>query len=977
MRYLLLLACALCLSLACQAPAPTPVHAQAAPNDDVTAKVKDAVGRARRLREFGMPLLAKEQLDQARKLAPTDNALLLEYLRLYTQPGGIALDDMDLQKRESWAIVKPLVDANPQDYDTCLEIGNWLFQTAVPGIPPNVRNADQLAAALDRLAAEMIVFRQLAAFIAEPKGELPAAAVGKGGLSLVYLARAAKASPGTMKVFELAAYELSLRGFEFERWGRTDEALQPFAEAAHELYELTLPILRKLTTSPEHGASARVEICSLLMRLGRHADAEKEIVAAELLSPGNLTLAGMLLEIAEAREDGAAVIEALERMHAIQADTSSHIALLAAKRVAAKNWPFSHWQAWRELNSQSGLEYISGLQAMQKQLPEFLELHYLDARVKLELALADSDLEGSRVKLEGALKALERCKELEPVFADYSGIAAAIYWHLGQYENAAKAYDQVTKLDPRDSSAAGYAKAARDIHAKRYTAWDWLQYEDVFHRSSDFREKQKELAAIIARSPKFYEAQRLQGIVCFRIGAFSLSHKAYQAALALKAERGETADEEVVEGTARAAMHCDEYEAAAKCFAELHTRRKDPESQYWALLLKEVAAGSDARRAAFKLWVESQLPDQEPASRKRMLEDAIAGDPELAEPLLALGQSLMGTDPTRAESMLKRARLAARCDYGRAEAHIALGRLYFQGQLFAKATAEFETSYALDRRDGTALLLASLCLHEIGEERAAGTTMRKLFTENPLSPLLRPTFEMVHRLNLVPAATGGVRSLHPAYSAGDKLEFTVNLLITGEGGGVDVRNLSLQYGMVVTIEETPAVGGLWRLKLRFTDAPKEFEAMKLLEPVIQISPWFGLLGDNELGVLGDVINPAVQALCEAFTLGLGDAPVASPFVWRNDLTKGPAHFARDNPEGAYLAEVMGDAFKVIRRAAAGRRADPEETQHNFSRWLEARVSLGGTKRAIQSSEYEIHIHELTKDRNDVILSHFKATLTAK
>jgi hypothetical protein len=192
-----------------------------------------------------------------------------------------------------------------------------------------------------------------------------------------------------------------------------------------------------------------------------------------------------------------------------------------------------------------------------------------------------------------------------------------------------------------------------------------------------------------------------------------------------------------------------------------------------------------------------------------------------------------------------------------------------------------------------------------------------------------------------------------------------------------VRNLSLQYGMVVTIEETPAVGGLWRLKLRFVDAPKEFESMTLLEPVIQISPWFGLLGNNELGALGDVLNPAVQALCEAFTLGLGDAPVASPFVWRNDLTKGPAHFARDNPEGAFLAEVMGDAFKVIRRAAAGRRADPEETQHNFSRWLEARVSLGGTKRTIQSSEYEIHIHELTKDRNDVILSNFKVTLTAK
>lgn len=970
MRYLMFAVAALAVLCAFQPATESPVLAQDAA--DTSAKVRDHVARARRLREFGMPLLAKDQLELARKLSPTDKPLLLEYLRLYTQPGGIASDDQDFQKRESWTIVKPLVDGDPQDYETCYELANWLFQTAVPGLPPNVRNPEQLAAAFDRLAAEMIVFRQLATYIAKPVGDLPAAAKGKPGLSLAFLARAAKASPGTMKVSELAAYELSLRGHEFERWGRTDEALKPFAAAAQELYDLTLPLLRQLMASPEHGAAARIETCGLLVRLGRRAEAKQEIAAAELLSPTSLTLAGMSLEIAESEDDGAAVIEALEKMHAIQADTSSHLNLLAARRIAAKQWPFSRWIAWRELNSQGGLDYIASLQAMIKTMPDFLELFYLESRVSLELALADSSIDGSKQKLDHCLKALDKCKELEPVFADWSGISAAAYWHLGRYADAAKAYDQVTRLDPGDSSAAGYARAARDIEARLYSAWDWLLYEDVFNRNSDFREKQKTLAEILQRSPKFYEAQRLHGIVCFRLGAFNIAYDSYAAALALR-----PGTDELLEGAARSAMNCQKYDAAAKHFAALHELRKQPGSQYWASLLHEVASGTDARRGAFKLWLEAELPDQDPASRKRMLEEAIATDPDFTEPLLKLGQQLSGTDPARAETLLKRARRNCRCDFGRAEAHIALGRLYFQQQLFAKATSEFETAYTLDRGDGVALLLSGICLHEIGEERQAGAAMRKLFTENPSSPLLRPTLDMVHNLNLVPAASGGVLSLHPAYSAGDKLAFTVNFTVTGEGGGREVRNLSLQYGMNITVEEAPSANGLWQLKIAFSDVPPEFGALAMLETVVKISPWFGLLAATELGALSEIVNPAIQALCEGFTLGLGDAPVASPYVWRNDMTKGPAHFARDNPEGAFLAETMGDSHKVIRRAAAGRRANPEATQHNFSRWLEARVSVGGAKRAIQSAEYQINMRELTKERDDVILSDFKVTLTAK
>jgi hypothetical protein len=126
-----------------------------------------------------------------------------------------------------------------------------------------------------------------------------------------------------------------------------------------------------------------------------------------------------------------------------------------------------------------------------------------------------------------------------------------------------------------------------------------------------------------------------------------------------------------------------------------------------------------------------------------------------------------------------------------------------------------------------------------------------------------------------------------------------------------------------------------------------------------------------------VVNPALQALAEGLTVGIGDAPVPPPYLWKTDLTMGPPHFGGDSIEGAALVDVLGDTYHVRRRALAGKHLGPDGEQHNFSRALEAQVKLGGAKRALHEAQFEILKRELTPARDDVIKSRLYVKLTAR
>jgi hypothetical protein len=210
--------------------------------------VLEYVARAKRLREFGYPLLARAQLDNAKKLDPNSRPMLIEYLRLYTRAEADA--------RETLPYVRSLLELYPDDYDACYEIASWLFLTQEPPVPPNVNNKDDLQKALVRLDAEMVVYRELGKFVAKPAGALPDAAAGKPALPLAFLARCAKASP-TAEVSYLAARDLDLRAQDFDRWSRTDPNLEKsFGMAAQELYELALPLYQASAKSDEYNVAA-------------------------------------------------------------------------------------------------------------------------------------------------------------------------------------------------------------------------------------------------------------------------------------------------------------------------------------------------------------------------------------------------------------------------------------------------------------------------------------------------------------------------------------------------------------------------------------------------------------------------------------------------------------------------------------------------------------------------------------------------
>jgi tetratricopeptide (TPR) repeat protein len=923
------------------------------------------VARSERLREFGFPLLARAQLDKAARLDPTNRTLLIEYLRLFTRSQA--------EVKETLPYVKSLLALYPEDYEACLEIAWWLFLTAEPALPPGTGGADELKRGLERLDAEMAVYRELAKYILQAGDKLPEAAKGKPALPLAFLARCAKTQPLTAEVAYLAARDLDTRAREFHRWSRTDDLLsEPFGKAAQEVYGLALPLYQAAARDEVYHVTSSVSIAGLLYRMRRYEEAKKAVVAAEQVAPGNLDVADTRLGIAEAERDFEQLLYALQNFNEIYGDVSSRIDLSAVERIKANGWSFDLWLAWRELHVMDPGERTGAIRVLLQQQPEFLEVYYLDARNALDYAERERDPEARARLYVVVLQALDKCKALGERFADWHGLRAAALWELAEFEQAAKSYDEVARLDPGDEEAPRHARAARDITAGSYTAFDY----DLYRRQlgyGNLKDKRTILREVVKRSPRFFAAQLLLGKVAFMLGDWESAWGAYAAGNQLEPENLECLD-----GAARAAMRSGRYAESLKLFTALNKLQPDFEGALrWQGIVEWVAGGSKERQRAFQLWLEASAGSTDATARQKLLEEAVLLEPDFAEVLVELAALVRAARPQLAESYLERALQCAREDLMRAVVMRERGRLRLMKNRFQEAIGDFESAYALDKGDGTDLLLIALARHESGDEAAASAALRKLFAELPESPLLRPTLRDLRKLDMPPVKPGGVRELHPAYDVDDTLAFHVRIEVEGTGGGQVGKQLSLEYDLSLKVLEKPMQKGIWRFKLSFQNVPDEFAALEKIESELKVSPWFGLLEEPALGDLGQVAHPALQAIAEGFTAGLGDALIAPPYVWRNELTQGPPHFGGDAIEASCLAEVLGDSFVISRRALAGRQVGESEGHQNFSRALEAQVKCGGSKRAIREVEFRILKKELTREQDDVVFSRLYCRLSAK
>ncbi|MCB9894974.1 MAG: hypothetical protein H6839_11035 [Planctomycetes bacterium] len=963
----------------CVTPRVTAQDPNAETDAEKTARlVKEYVARSERLRDFGYPLLARAQLDEAKKLDPTSKPLLLEYLRLFTRSQA--------KQNETLPYVKSLLELYPDDYDTCLEIAWWLFQTYEEPLPPVIKEDDKAALefAIARLNDEMVVYRELSRYIAKPEADLPKSAAGRPALPLAFLARCAKAAPGTAEVVYLAARDLDIRAKDFHRWSRTDDRLKkPFGDAAQELYALALPFYRTAAKSDMYHVTSTVELVSLLYHMHDYEAAMKAIVAAEQEAPGNLDVAEIRLGIAEDMNDPNKLVDALKKMDELYGDSSSRLDVLVGERIRDQKWDMKYWFAYRELFTMSATERASAIKALLQDKPDFSEIYYVDARNAFSMSNDDKLTPEERANLyRVTLAALLKCKELYDVFPDWSALCANAQWQLGHWEEAAGAYEQVAKLDPKDTEALKHAQAARDIAAGKYTAQDYDVYRMQLNYG-DLKDKRSALRIVVTRSPKFFAAQLLLGKVAFMLSDFETAYGAYLAGHKLEPENLECAD-----GVARAAMRTERYEDALRYFQETNKIEKNYQGALrWEGMVAWVAAGKAERQRAFKLWLEASAGSIDASARRKLLEEAVNFEPDFAEALVDLAGINRVAEPRVAENYLIRALSAARDDDTRAAAHREYGRLKLSTNQPGEAIGHFESAYQTLKGDGTDMLLVALCWRDLDKQAEADAALRKLFAEVPNTSLLRPKYSEVLQLDLAAVQPDGPRALSPAYDVGDVSSFHVRIEVESKGGGrIDEKRppekqSSIGYDIRLEVLEKPAQNGVWRLRLNFENAPDEFKALEKVSAELRISPWFGLLDEPQLAGQDDVANPAIQAIAEGFTAGLGDAMVAPPYLWTNDLTAGPPHFGGDAVEGSCLEEALGDSFVIKRRGLAGRQLgredDPNDDHRNFSRALEARVSSGGGKRAVREVEFQILIKELTPAKDDVKFSRIYCKLAAK
>ncbi|MBK9973284.1 MAG: hypothetical protein IPP14_00660 [Planctomycetes bacterium] len=959
------------LALFCCLPSWHSSQAQEQPDVEARKReVLDRVHRARRLREFGYPLLARAQLDLARAKDAASRETLLEYVRLFTQ------SDATIEETEPY--VYALLELYPEDYEACLELGRYLYMKAEPPLPPDTRKPETVKSSLLRLDAEMVVYRELARFLLKPEGDLPASAKGKPGLSLAYLARALKKAPGSAECLYLAGQDLFFRAQTFQGWSFADESLAPFGKAAEEIFALAEPLFRGCAGSETYTASSGIYLVELLVRSSRFEAAQREAIAAELLNPNSQRIANALGDIAEATKDVDLLVKALSKRHALFRDASSDLDLRAATRIRDNKWPFVTWQGWVELDLLGGEARRSAITALLKARPEFLELYFLQAINCLTFAYATDNPDDKRKWLDAALNSLDQCKSLGDTFADWHRRRGLTLWLLGRYGDAAAAYEQTAKLSPEDTLAVAYTYAGKDIAAGLYTSTDYDDYRKL-QEPGDFKEKRKLLLELVQRAPKFTAAWMALGEVAQILGDFATAFAANSKALELA-----PGNFNLLEGAAQAALWESRWTDAVDLYQRLLDLNKDrPETLRMLSLSRDLKDAPETRRKAFHLWQEAQRPVESQAGKRKKLEEALVLDGTLPEVLIDIAVLERGPNPARAESLLEKALRHSRDDFTKAAAHRERGRLFAGARAFDKAIGEFESAFAANRGDGADLMLAALALTQKEDHGNASAAMRKLFAEVPGTPLLRPRDADLHRLGLAPARANAPVRVHPNYGRGDKATFSVQLAVEGEGGGQLERKLSLEYEMSMEVLEVPEQGGLWQLRLTFGEPPTvEFAAMKLLVVDLKISPWFGLTTDPAIGALEEVISPAVQALCEAFTAGMGDSAVPPPLVFKNVLTRGPAHFGGDDAnEAAAVTEVMGDSVVVQRRAVAGREIGdsvlPSQTEITYTRGLRAWVKLSGAKRGILEAGYEIGKQELTKERDDVVKSRLLTRLVLK
>lgn len=944
---------------------------------DDAVDVSAYVERAQRLREFGYPILARRQLDEARKQNPIDRALLLEYMRLYNSYQQATTEEM---KR----YVEALKSLYPDDYEACLEIAWWLYYVEPPEQPPMFKDEADLKRILERLDAEMVVYRELAAYVLKPEGKLPGSAEGSPALPLAFLARCARARPGTADVLFFAARDLERRAVDFDQWARTaDELREPFRLAAQEIYGLLLPLYREASKDGNYNVGAKVNIAQTYYRMGKYKEAHTACVAAEVQAPNNLTIAETRLAIAEKLQDFGLLTDALTRLHTVYDDVSSELDLLAVKRMVLNEWSFETWLAWREIalvtpgrfdDREMIIQQRAGLiRELLKTRPTFLELYFLDARNAMELAgLPETEGEQRRNLYNFVLKTLEQCEQLGADFADWHALQAAAHWELGQFEQAAAAYDRLAQLDDKDVEARKHAIAAREIAEGKFTARDYEAYREQLE-GGDLRTKLKVLKEVTRRSPKFFAAQLVLGKVAFMLKDFQGAYTAYGAGHKLEPENLECLD-----GLAHAAMYTERYAESLEFFVKLNAVQHNYQgADRWEGILRWVTDGEDARRSAFRKWLESSEAQLEQRARINLLEQAVLLEPAFAEALVDLAAMRRGRDNRLAENYVNQAIRHARDDYTRAAAHRERGRLRLSMSQHAAAVTDFEAAYTYRKDDGSDLLLAALAHHALGRQAEASAAMRRLFAEVPDTMLLRPPLRDVGMLDLAPVQSEGVLEVHPAYDTGDVARFRARIEVSGEGGAQLERDLALEYDLRVEVLDKPVHGGIWRVNVKVENAPEAFSQLNGVSLNLRISPWFGLLDEPELGGNAEVLNPALQALTEGLTVGIGDAPIPRPYIWKTDLTMGPPHLGGDSAEAGALVEKIGDTLSVQRRALAGRQLGQGEDQHGSSKAIEARVTVGGSKRALRDVEFQILIKTLTPDKDDVAKSRLYVKLAAK
>ncbi len=943
----------------------------------------DHLRRAKRLADFGRPLLAKKQLDLAAGIEPASREVMLAQLRLYTRSTGAP------EEARKWA--EALARNFPDDYEACFEIATFQYIAQPDLRAPNPTRDDELKAALERLDAEMAVFLPLAKFILEPTDKLPEQSKPTSSLSLAWLARASMKSPHTGEVALLAAKELDSRAYRFAGFWRLSEKLAPFGAASLKLYEAAAPLYRRAFTADPTDMYSRAALCNCLFSLGKFEEARKECEATLLVSgpqaPVTNRIVGILIDVATEQGDLELLLPNLERRHKVYDDIDSALDLSAARRINAGKWPVQRWREYRTVFDLRGETRLQACGQLLEAQPDFLEVHLLAAEALI--ARAEMIKEDAAVRnswYEGALKAIDRAGDLVSTLADASRMKALALWHLARYKEAAEAFGKTAELDPDDGYAASYARAAREIEKGHFTAADYAALGSV-ESGNDFKKKRQELAALTKRAPKFFDAWLALGEISYLLRMFQDAAEAYGKALELSPE-----NLQALYGAGHTLLNLGQFEAAQNRFDALNTQRENYRGvQHWQVIVKKAIEKGDKRKKAVQRWLDSVAPNMTSQAKVDALQASITEDNTFSEALIDLGtimreQAANAGDQgpqllDRAEKLLAAAFLNADDDIQKSGARLELGRVRVNLRAFEAAAADFEAAFNHDRGDGTALLMAALARRALGDEAGACADLRKLYNDVPGSILVRPSDQALTLLELRNTIAQGARHVTPLWSVGDKRKFDVRMEAEGEGGAVGRHTVSWGYTMQVEVASTPELGGTWKLICTFTGA----EGLALPELAnarlqVEINPWFGLVNNPlpEERRLADALDPAVTALCEALCIGLGDSPILPDYAWRNDRTQGPPHFTNEDAvEACVIEQIVGDTTVVRRRAAKGRRAGGDPEYMNEGGQIDARVEIVGDKRTLRKLTLVIENEQLAKSDDDVISSKLSISLTAR